>query len=60
MSTYTIPKTQTAAVVPSSGAAIEIRHDHPVQTQEELAPGECLIKLACTGVGVNYFASRIK
>ncbi|KAJ7932134.1 chaperonin 10-like protein [Mycena leptocephala] len=50
MSTYTIPKTQTAAVVPSSGAAIEIRHDHPVQTQEELAPGECLIKLACTGV----------
>ncbi|KAF7330167.1 PKS-ER domain-containing protein [Mycena venus] len=27
---YTIPKTQTAAVVPTSGAAIEIRHDHPV------------------------------
>ncbi|KAJ7352250.1 chaperonin 10-like protein [Mycena albidolilacea] len=46
----TIPKTQTAAVVPSSGADIEIRHDHPVKSQEELAPGECLIKLACTGV----------
>ncbi|KAJ7511646.1 chaperonin 10-like protein [Mycena galericulata] len=47
---YTIPKIQTAAVVPTSGAAIEIRADHPVKTQAELAPGECLIKLACTGV----------
>ncbi|KAJ6577652.1 chaperonin 10-like protein [Mycena capillaripes] len=46
----TIPKTQTAAVVPSSGAQIEIRHDHPVTSQEDLAPGECLIKLFCTGV----------
>ncbi|KAJ7173932.1 chaperonin 10-like protein [Mycena crocata] len=50
MSSFTIPKLQTAAVVPSSGAAIEIREDHPVKTQEELGPGECLIKLACTGV----------
>lgn len=55
MPSYTIPKTQTAAVVPSSGASIEIRHDHPVKSQEELAPGECLIKLACTGVLLNYF-----
>ncbi|KAJ7152779.1 chaperonin 10-like protein [Mycena filopes] len=46
----TIPKTQTAAVVPHSGASIEIREDHPVKQQDELAPGECLIKLACTGV----------
>ncbi|KAJ7511645.1 chaperonin 10-like protein [Mycena galericulata] len=50
MPSYTIPKIQTAAVVPNSGAAIEIRADHPVKTQAELAPGECLIKLACTGV----------
>jgi propanol-preferring alcohol dehydrogenase len=55
----TIPKTQTAAVVPSSGADIEIRHDHPVKSQEELAPGECLIKLACTGVRSNTFARYI-
>ncbi|KAJ7739465.1 chaperonin 10-like protein, partial [Mycena maculata] len=46
---FTIPKTQTAAVVPTSSTLIEIRQDHPVKTQEELAPGECLIKL-CTGV----------
>ncbi|KAJ7746243.1 chaperonin 10-like protein [Mycena metata] len=46
----TIPKTQTAAVVPSSGAAIEIRNEHPVTQQDQLAPGECLIKLSCTGV----------
>ncbi|KAJ7075188.1 chaperonin 10-like protein [Mycena belliarum] len=45
-----IPKTQTAAVVPTGGAEIEIRKDHPVKQQKELAPGECLIKLACTGV----------
>ncbi|KAJ7503469.1 chaperonin 10-like protein [Mycena galericulata] len=50
MPSYTIPKTQTAAVVPTSGAAIEIHADHPVKTQDELAPGECLIKLSCTGV----------
>ncbi|KAJ7671394.1 chaperonin 10-like protein [Mycena polygramma] len=45
-----IPKTQTAAVVPRSGADIEIRKDHPVTSQKDLAPGECLVKLACTGV----------
>ncbi|KAJ7474384.1 chaperonin 10-like protein [Mycena galericulata] len=50
MPPYTIPKIQTAAVVPTSGAAGEIRHDYPVKSQAELAPGECLVKLACTGV----------
>ncbi|KAJ6596017.1 chaperonin 10-like protein [Mycena sp. CBHHK59/15] len=50
MSTYTIPTTQTAAVVATSGAAIEIKQNHPVKGQAELAPGECLVKLACTGV----------
>ncbi|KAJ7448615.1 mannitol-1-phosphate dehydrogenase MPDH1 [Mycena galericulata] len=50
MPTYTIPKIQTAAVVPTSGAAVEIRHDYPVKSQAKLAPGECLVKLACTGV----------
>ncbi|KNZ80182.1 Alcohol dehydrogenase 1 [Termitomyces sp. J132] len=46
----TIPKTQTAAIVASSGASIQVKHDHPVKTQAELAPGECLVKLDCTGV----------
>ncbi|KAJ6553523.1 chaperonin 10-like protein [Mycena vulgaris] len=50
MPSYTIPKTQSAAVVPSSGASIEIKKEHPVTQQKDLAPGECLIKLACTGV----------
>ncbi|KAG2139546.1 chaperonin 10-like protein [Suillus cothurnatus] len=45
-----IPKTQTAAVVPYHGAALEIRKDHPVKQPSELAPGECLVKLSCTGV----------
>lgn len=45
-----IPKTQTAAVVASAGAPIEIKTDFPVKQANELAPGECLIKLACTGV----------
>ncbi|KAF8888642.1 mannitol-1-phosphate dehydrogenase MPDH1 [Infundibulicybe gibba] len=47
---YTIPKTQKAAVIEASGGTVEIKHDHPVKRQEDLAPGECLIKLICTGV----------
>jgi len=47
---YIIPKTQTATVIPKPGSDIEIRTDHPVRSQAELAPGECLIKLSCTGV----------
>ncbi|KAJ7284375.1 chaperonin 10-like protein [Mycena rebaudengoi] len=50
MSSFAIPKTQTAAVVPSSGADIQIKHDFPVTSPQDLAPGECLIKLSCTGV----------
>lgn len=45
-----IPKTQKAAVVPKAGAAIELRTDHPVKQPNELAPGECLVKIECTGV----------
>jgi len=45
-----IPKTQTAAIVASAGAPIQIKKDFPVKQANELAPGECLIKLACTGV----------
>lgn len=45
-----IPKTQTAAVVVSHDAPIQIKNDYPVKQPEELAPGECLVKLHCTGV----------
>ncbi|KAI0090404.1 GroES-like protein [Irpex rosettiformis] len=47
---FTIPKTQTAAVVPAHGSPLEIRHDHPVVQPEDLKPGECLVKLISTGV----------
>ncbi|TFK49123.1 GroES-like protein [Heliocybe sulcata] len=50
MSTYNIPKTQVAAVVPAPGAAVEVRTDHPVKQASELEPGECLVKLTFTGV----------
>ena len=45
-----IPKVQIAAVVPKPGAAIEIREDYPVKQPEELQPGECLLKMHCSGV----------
>jgi len=45
-----IPKVQIAAVVPGPGAPIEIRKDYPVKQADELAPGECLIKMHCSGV----------
>jgi len=50
MSPRPIPKTQTVAIIPESGGGVVIVHDHPVKTQAELAPGECLVKLHCTGV----------
>lgn len=45
-----IPKQQRAAVVASAGADIVVHNDVPVKQQSELAPGECLVKLHCTGV----------
>jgi propanol-preferring alcohol dehydrogenase len=45
-----IPKTQTAAVVASPGSPIEIENNFPVKQASELTPGQCLIKIAFTGV----------
>ncbi|EGN92848.1 hypothetical protein SERLA73DRAFT_190405 [Serpula lacrymans var. lacrymans S7.3] len=45
-----VPKTQTVAIIASSGAALEINKDHPVKQPSELEPGECLVRLSCTGV----------
>ena len=45
-----IPKVQIAAVVPKPGAPIEIREDHPVKQPDELTPGECLVRMHCSGV----------
>jgi len=45
-----IPKTQTAAIVPTSAAPLDIRKDYPVRQPKDLKPGECLVKLSHTGV----------
>ncbi|TDL22863.1 mannitol-1-phosphate dehydrogenase [Rickenella mellea] len=45
-----IPNVQKAAVIPAVGAAIEVRDNHPVKQPKDLAPGECLVKMECTGV----------
>jgi len=47
---HTIPQTQTAAVVPKLKGELQFKKDHPVLQASQLASGECLIKLECTGV----------
>lgn len=46
---YIIPQTQIAAVIEEAGGELKIKKDHPVKRPEELAPGECLVKLECSG-----------
>mgnify|MGYP002403130211 CR=1 FL=1 len=50
MPAYSIPKVQKAAVVQKTGATVQVHDDFPVRQPEDLAPGECLVKLHCTGV----------
>jgi propanol-preferring alcohol dehydrogenase len=53
-----IPKTQKAAVIGQPGAHIEIK-DYPVKSPGQLAPGECLLKMICTGVcGTDLHAAK--
>lgn len=49
MTSYPIPKVQKAAIVESFGS-LTVRDDVPVKQPEDLKPGECLVKLDCTGV----------
>ncbi|KAF5341384.1 hypothetical protein D9758_012266 [Tetrapyrgos nigripes] len=50
MTSFTqIPKTQIAAVVEKTGGDLQIRKDWPVKQPKDLAPGECLVKLECSG-----------
>jgi hypothetical protein len=48
--TTEIPRTQTAAVVTSKDEEIQIKQDQPVTQADDLAPGECLVKMEATGV----------
>ncbi|KAI6043949.1 hypothetical protein EDC04DRAFT_2944250 [Pisolithus marmoratus] len=50
MTPVQIPQTQVAAVVPTVGAKLEIRHDVSVKQPSQLVSGECLVKIICTGV----------
>ncbi|KAI0806856.1 GroES-like protein [Fomes fomentarius] len=47
---YNIPKTQKAAIVEKSDAPLHVVDNHPVKQASELAPGECLVELDCSGV----------
>jgi propanol-preferring alcohol dehydrogenase len=48
--TTSIPKYQKAAIVQKSGQHVQIHSNIPVKQPNELKPGECLIKMHCTGV----------
>lgn len=50
LSNFTIPKTQAAAVVKTTGAELAIEKEHPVKQASELGPGQCLVKISHTGV----------
>ncbi|KAI0642618.1 GroES-like protein [Trametes meyenii] len=47
---FTIPKTQKAAIVEATDAPLKLVDNHPVKQPEDLAPGECLVELDCSGV----------
>ncbi|KAH9836405.1 GroES-like protein [Rhodofomes roseus] len=47
---FEIPKTQKAAIVEGPDSPLKIVPDHPVRQPKDLAPGECLVRLECTGV----------
>ncbi|KAF9530159.1 mannitol-1-phosphate dehydrogenase MPDH1 [Crepidotus variabilis] len=45
-----VPSKQSVAIVLKSGDKVSIKPDHPVKSPSDLAPGECLLKMICTGV----------
>jgi propanol-preferring alcohol dehydrogenase len=45
-----IPQVQTAIVITSKDEDLQVRRDYPVKQPDELAPGECLVKMLATGV----------
>nr|BAM20943.1 mannitol-1-phosphate dehydrogenase [Pholiota nameko] len=47
--TLNLPKTQKVAIVANFETPVEIK-DHPVPNPDNLKPGECLLKMVCTGV----------
>ena len=47
---YQIPKTQVAAVAPGPKQSVVVQRDAPVTQPSELTPGQCLVKMICSGV----------
>ncbi|KAF8549083.1 GroES-like protein [Imleria badia] len=47
---YQIPKTQFAAVIPGPKQSVVLERNVPVIQPSELKPGQCLVKMICTGV----------
>ncbi|EIM88931.1 mannitol-1-phosphate dehydrogenase [Stereum hirsutum FP-91666 SS1] len=45
-----VPQTQTAAVITERGGELHFKTDYPVTQPSQLKPGECLVKMHCTGV----------
>lgn len=50
MSTFQIPKTQKAAVLHEPKGDYRIETNWPVTQPHELKPGQCLVKIECSGV----------
>ena len=44
-----IPNVQKVAIVTKESATVHVQ-DHPVKSPDDLAPGECLVKMHCSGV----------
>jgi propanol-preferring alcohol dehydrogenase len=44
-----IPKSQKVAILTQEGTKVHVE-DHPVTSPADLAPGECLVKISCSGV----------
>ncbi|KAK0203873.1 chaperonin 10-like protein [Desarmillaria ectypa] len=49
MPNFQIPKVQKVAQVEETGGTIKIKNNYPVKQQNDLAPGECLVKMEASG-----------
>ncbi|KZT07129.1 GroES-like protein [Laetiporus sulphureus 93-53] len=47
---FEIPKVQKAAIVTTTDAPLKVVNNHPVRQPKDLKPGECLVRLECSGV----------
>lgn len=48
-SSITVPRVTRAALTREVGIKTELTSDYPVKQAADLEPGECIIKIECTG-----------